>query len=38
MQEENLWMRSISKNAAFDFLNDPAEDIYSLDDGEAIQD
>ncbi len=35
-QEEKLWMRSISKNPAFDFLNDPAEDIYSLNDGEPF--
>jgi hypothetical protein len=29
-QEEKLWMNSISKNPAFDFLNDSEEDIYSL--------
>ncbi|HET7361282.1 MAG TPA: hypothetical protein VFI78_05045 [Salinimicrobium sp.] len=37
-EEENLWINSISKNPVFDFLNDPTGDIYSLEDGEAIQD
>ena len=36
--EEKLWMNSISKNPAFDFLNDPEEDIYSLNDGEPLND
>lgn len=35
--DEEIWLNSISKNPVFDFLNDPAEDIYSLDDGEAIK-
>jgi len=29
-EEEKIWMDTISKNPAFDFLNDPAEDVYSL--------
>jgi hypothetical protein len=37
-EEEKLWMSSISKNPAFDFLNDPAEDIYSLKNGEPFND
>ncbi len=37
-EEEKLWMNSISKNPSFDFLNEPAEDIYSLKDGEPIND
>ena len=37
-EEEKLWMNSISKNPAFDFLNDPVEDIYSLKDGEPFND
>jgi len=37
-QEEKLWMNSISKNPAFDFLNDSVEDIYSLKDGEPFND
>ena len=36
--EEKLWMTSISKNPAFDFLNDDCEDIYSLNDGEPFND
>jgi len=37
-EEENLWMDSISTNPAFDFLNDSSEDIYSLKDGEPLND
>ncbi len=37
-EEEKLWMNSISKNPVFDFLNDPAEDIYSPEDGEPFND
>ena len=36
--EEALWMQSIASNPAFDFLNDPAENIYSITDGEPIDD
>jgi hypothetical protein len=36
--EEKLWMDSISKNPSFDFLNDPAEDIYTIKDGEPFHD
>ena len=34
--DEKFWLKSISKNPAFDFLNDPAEDIYSIKDGEPL--
>lgn len=34
--EEQLWLRSISTNPAFDFLNAAEEDIYSLTDGEPF--
>ncbi len=37
-EDEKLWLQSISKNPAFDFLNDPAEEIYSLKDGEPFND
>ena len=37
-EEEKLWMNSVSKNPAFDFLNDSEEDIYSLKDGEPFND
>ncbi len=36
--EEKLWMDSIAKNPSFDFLNDPAEDIYTIKDGEPFHD
>lgn len=34
--DELTWQRAMSSNAAFDFLKDPAEDIYSWEDGEAV--
>lgn len=37
-EEEKLWMNSISKNPSFDFLNEPVEDVYSLKDGEPLND
>ena len=37
-EDEKLWMRSISRNPAFNFLNDPAEEIYSSNDGEPLND
>jgi hypothetical protein len=36
--EETVWMNYISNNPTFDFLNDAAEDIYSLNDGEPFND
>lgn len=33
---ENEWRQAAAKNEAFDFLNDPAEDIYSLADGKPL--
>jgi hypothetical protein len=36
--DEKLWLQSISKNPEFDFLNDPEEDIYSINSGEPIDD
>ena len=35
--EDKLWMELISKNPAFDFLNEPEEDIYSKNDGEPMK-
>ena len=35
--DEKLWLKSISKNSAFDFLNDKEEDIYSLTDGKSFE-
>jgi len=37
VEEDKLWMESISKNPAFDFLNEPEEDIYSKNDGEPMK-
>lgn len=37
-EDEQIWLDSISNNEAFDFLNDPAEDIYSLNDGKPLDD
>jgi len=30
---EAEWLRAAARNPAFDFLNDPAEDVYSPDEG-----
>jgi serine/threonine-protein kinase len=34
---EREWLKAASKNEAFDFLNDEAEDIYTLEDGKPLQ-
>ena len=34
--EEKLWMNAISLNPAFDFLKEPEENIYSINDGEPF--
>jgi hypothetical protein len=34
---EKEWMKAASNNEAFDFLNDPEEDIYSLADGKPVE-
>lgn len=31
--EEQLWLRTVSRNPAFAFLHEKEEDIYSLTDG-----
>lgn len=31
-EEEKLWIDSLTKNPAFNFLNEPEEDVYSLKD------
>ncbi len=33
---EREWLRTASKNGAFGFLNDEAEDIYTLEDGKPL--
>ena len=37
-EDEQQWLYSISKSPSFDFLNEPEEDIYSLNDGEPVND
>jgi hypothetical protein len=36
--DENQWLRSVKTNPAFDFLCDPAEDIYPTVDGRPFND
>lgn len=33
---EKDWLKAASKNDAFNFLNDEAEDIYTLEDGKPL--
>lgn len=33
---EETWLRAVASNEAFAFLADPAEEIYSLEDGEPL--
>ena len=33
---EDQWMHYLAKNMLFDYLSDPAEDIYTLEDGIPI--
>ena len=35
---ENEWLKAAASNPAFDFLKDPDEDIYTLDDGQPFND
>lgn len=35
---EHQWHQATKNNQAFDFLDNPAEDIYSVSDGEAFYD
>lgn len=36
--EEEEWLKAAASNPAFDFLKDPKEDIYTLDDGQPFND
>lgn len=36
--DETEWLKAAARNPAFDFLNDPEEDIYSLEDGKPFYD
>jgi hypothetical protein len=35
---EQTWSGAISTNSSFAFLNDPEEDIYTLEDGQPVND
>ena len=35
---EKEWLGTITNNPVFDFLNDPSEDIYTLEDGIPLTD
>ncbi len=35
--DEREWLRAAARNPAFAFLDDPAEDIYSRDDGQPFR-
>jgi len=36
--DEISWLRTASRNPAFEFLADPEEDIYSITDGQPFDD
>jgi hypothetical protein len=36
--DEREWLGAAGKSSAFDFLKEPAEDIYSLQDGKPFRD
>ncbi|MBS3905486.1 MAG: hypothetical protein KGZ49_00495 [Syntrophaceae bacterium] len=36
--DEKGWLRAASANPAFDFLKEPEEDIYTLEDGRPFYD
>lgn len=38
MTEEQLWIKSLSANPAFDFLKNQEEDIYSPNEGKPLHD
>jgi hypothetical protein len=36
--EDREWLRAAATNPAFEFLGDPEEDVYTLDDGRPFGD
>ncbi|MBI4769240.1 MAG: hypothetical protein HY784_02200 [Chloroflexi bacterium] len=36
--DETEWLQAAARNPAFEYLHEPAEDIYSLADGEPFRD
>lgn len=37
IDDDKIWLYSNSQNPSFDFLNEPEENIYSLNDGEPLK-
>lgn len=35
--DEQAWLQYVSNNPAFGFLNEPEENVYSLNDGEPLE-
>ena len=35
---DNEWLQAASRNSTFSYLDDPVEDIYSIDDGKSFND
>ncbi|SFU17378.1 hypothetical protein SAMN04489724_4629 [Algoriphagus locisalis] len=38
MEEENIYLKSLSNNPALDFLNEPEENVYTIKDGKPFRD
>jgi hypothetical protein len=38
IEDDEKWIKAMSGNPSFDFLKEPEEDIYTLKDGEPIDD
>lgn len=37
-ETEDVWLQAMASNDAFAFLADPAEEIYTIEDGEPFRD
>lgn len=35
-EDDKTWLAALSNNPAFDFLNEPEEDVYTLNDGKPF--
>jgi hypothetical protein len=35
--DETEWLHAAAKNPSYDFLNDPEEDIYTMNDGKPFK-
>lgn len=38
IEDEKIWLKAISENPSFDFLNDPVEEVYTVNDGDSFDD